>query len=111
MKKANKTLILFIAVLILAFSPLAIIKTFNIDKKGGTSTTTQSNFSPVDLITRLDGEKRKMLAVIVEASLIGGVAGFFIGYFLTKTGKKKTAVENETVCPVCKEKFIKKIYK
>jgi hypothetical protein len=88
-----------------------VIKTFNLKDKIKIEKTVGKSFSLISIISDLTAENRKISFVIVEASLISGLIGFVIGYFLFKNRKKKDMVSGETICPLCKEKFLRKTYK
>ena len=111
MKKNNKTLALLIVVLAIAFSPLLIIKTFNLKDKVKVENTSGKSFFIISMISDMNQENLRILVVIIEASLLSGLTGFFIGYYLFKKQRKKDMASGEVVCPLCKEKFIKKTFK
>ena len=108
MKKNNKSMTMLVIVLLLAFSPILIIKTFNIKNKTESGTNIQKKFSLIELVRDLNDENRQLLILIIETALGCGVIGFFIGFFFKGFGKRNDEKREEIVCPVCKEKFLKK---
>ena len=109
----KKSFTVLITIVVIVLTSLIIIKTFNLNDKKTTEVKEKENgkFPIISMLTELNDENRKIAIFLLEAFLAGGLAGFFIGNILGAKKKRQEIISTEIICPLCKEKFLKKTYK